>query len=502
MKFNKTLICVALLALFSEQAAIAATAYQIRFFAPGVKAAQSPAIKFRDSGNAIVSSLTFPSVLVGGISTSTYTVTNQTASAITLGATPFGVSAPFSVSSTTCSGTLAAAASCSVTFSYAPTTDQPDSSLVYFNSSLGSIYVPSLSASATVSLAAQVVQGDSTTFIQKADGTWEATGTNGNGEMGIGSTTGTAYFVPIPALTGFVQVVSHRGSTFAKKSDGTWWSTGKNVAGTLGLGDTVNRTSFTQVPGLNGATRVVMSDFQAYARLANGTWVGCGSNSSGNLGLGDATLRTSFTAIPFLADAIDVVPSLATYAKKPNGTWWAAGDNLQGNFGIGSFGGTSSTFVQIPGIDNATEIVSSGYGAFAHLASGTWAVAGQTSSGGFSLFPGTRVNTFTGVSAFDNATSIVYRGDSTYAHLNDGTWLVAGNNSAGQLGVGSTSNKWPPVAAPALTGIASIVGLGTNSIAAYYLTGGKVYATGWNSVGQLLGNGTTVSPTTWTRVYP
>lgn len=84
--------------------------------------------------------------------------------------------------------------------------------------------------------------GDSALAV-KSDNTlwgWGAGGSIGNGNSNT-IITWTSYGI------GFLTVFMNNASSFAYKTDGTLWATGTNTDGQLGLGDMANRTSWTQV---------------------------------------------------------------------------------------------------------------------------------------------------------------------------------------------------------------------------------------------------------------
>lgn len=89
----------------------------------------------------VITSFAFPNVTVGQSSSATLQITNTGADPIQLASAPVTATAPFAVTSTTCSGVLAAApagnSSCSATLSFTPTAAQGYSGDFYVNSTGG-----------------------------------------------------------------------------------------------------------------------------------------------------------------------------------------------------------------------------------------------------------------------------------------------------------------------------------------------------------------------------
>ncbi len=88
------------------------------------------------------------------------------------------------------------------------------------------------------------------------DGTAWCWGSNGDGQLGNGSTTSALTPVQVSGLTGATAISAAGNHTCAVKSDGTTWCWGSNYSGQLGNGSATNASTPVQVSGLTGATSI------------------------------------------------------------------------------------------------------------------------------------------------------------------------------------------------------------------------------------------------------
>ena len=100
--------------------------------------------------------------------------------------------------------------------------------------------------------AAQVVVAS---VIVVAGGLWTV-GYNGNGQLGIGTTTNKSSPVRVGTLTNWAQVACGGFHTAAVKTDGSLWTCGYNGHGELGDGTTTPKSSPVQVGTLTNWTQV------------------------------------------------------------------------------------------------------------------------------------------------------------------------------------------------------------------------------------------------------
>ena len=460
-----------------------AATYQVQFFAPGVKAYY---LRYFDAAGNPKSTLSFPTVVEGSTSAPvTFTIQNVGAGPLAFSATPFTVPAPFSLTSTTCAGSLAPAATCTATLTFSPQAAKTYSGqAITVSSTPASIASPPLYAIATSSPVVQLAVGDYSAYVQKQNGTWWATGNNNNGQLGLGDTANRLTFTQVPSLAGAVKVITGMSgagqtlalfpggvlkssqsptytftpisgittsgkvaigwtSTFVQLTDGSWVGKG-NGYGELGLGDTVARSSFVPLPLPAGTTQVVATGFSAYAQRADGAWLSSGRNYWGTLGLGDyntGTDRNVFTLISTLPAGSQIYGGEyeAGYAQLPDTTYASTGNWIAGNRGDGYVSGPFTVFTKLNNIGAATKIYPSIQGLYAQYADGTVLSAGYApgllaSDYGHNPF-------FSAQPLLKNATNIASGYDSTRALLPNGTLMVGGFNNYGQLGTGDTTSR-------------------------------------------------------------
>ena len=306
--------------------------------------------------------------------------------------------------------------------------------------------------------------GNHTPFL-KSDGTVWATGFNGNGELGDG-TTGPDRLYPVQVtdsttnpITNVSSISSGAAQTIFLKSDGTVWATGNNSDGELGDGSTTDKSRAIQVTDYttNPITNIsaISSGLNHTVFLKNdGTVWATGDNSTGQLGDGSTTdkLRAE-NVTDSSGNFITNVSAIAagynhTVMLKSDGTVWAAGDNSQGELGDGS---TTDNLRAEPVTDSTT-------------------------------------NPITSISA------IAAGANHTVFLKNDGTVWATGNNTQGELGDGSTTDKNRAVQVTdsttnPITNVSAIAGGANHTV--FLKSDGTVWATGYNANGELgIGNTT------------
>jgi YD repeat-containing protein len=104
--------------------------------------------------------------------------------------------------------------------------------------------------------AAQVAGGIYPSLMLADDGTVSATGWNGVGAVGDGTTTERHTFTPVTGLGGVVGVEVGGFHNVALTDDGAVWAWGWNGLGQLGDGTTTDRHQPIRVPDVYGATAV------------------------------------------------------------------------------------------------------------------------------------------------------------------------------------------------------------------------------------------------------
>lgn len=80
----------------------------------------------------------------------------------------------------------------------------------------------------------------------ESDGTVWACGYNGDGRLGVGTTT-TYRTTPVQVMSGAQAVSAGESHSMFLKDDGTAWACGDNSSGQLGDGTTTDRSTPVQV---------------------------------------------------------------------------------------------------------------------------------------------------------------------------------------------------------------------------------------------------------------
>jgi alpha-tubulin suppressor-like RCC1 family protein len=232
------------------------------------------------------------------------------------------------------------------------------------------------------------------TVILKSDGYLYSTGYNGNGQLGIGSTTSQSSFTQMSNITaGTVKNVWPMGTTFGatvvQLNDNTLLVCGDNNQGALGDGTTTDITTPTDLtsawlPGsptdyevkyigysgrrFDGTTDNAAHTMIIFAEdsLGNQSIKACGFNTYGSLGDTTTTQRTTPvtpTGIP-TSGIVDFAASggiLTCRLLKDNGDLWAWGYN-----GVGQCGDGTTTAKSTPALveSNVARILDYGHNSY------------------------------------------------------------------------------------------------------------------------------------------
>lgn len=140
---------------------------------------------------------------------------------------------------------------------------------------------------------------------------------------------------PLAVMEDVVSASAGADFTVALKADGTLWTWGGNDEGQLGTGTTEG--SATPVQVLDQVTAVVAGDYHVAAIRTDGTLWMWGSNIDGQLGTGQATevLQTQPVQVPLSGAVLAVAAGTGhTVAILEDGTLWVWGRNDQGQLGL------------------------------------------------------------------------------------------------------------------------------------------------------------------------
>ena len=341
-------------------------------------------------------------------------------------------------------------------------------------------------------------------------------GTNGNGEIGDGTTVVRSSPVQVGAGTDWRMV----NNSFAIKTNGTLWAWGNNGAGRLGDGTTVSKSSPVQVgAGTDWKTVAAMAAIAAIK--TDGTLWTWGCSTDGRLGDGTTTCRSSPVQVGTATNWKSVVSTRSTFlAQKTDGSIWGWGVNSFGELGDGTTV-AKTTPIQLTGANQDVFHISQSDTIFAWLRepkilASDRATGLQANTVDFDdLFIRRDMFICSGAMTWglgtsgqlgDNSTtsksspvqlaktgSIWREINAGYCFMNgiqhDGTLWAWGAGGSGKLGDGTTVTKSTPIQIGLLSWRQATAGV---FAAAAIRCDGTLWTWGKNNYGQL-GDGTTVS---------
>jgi alpha-tubulin suppressor-like RCC1 family protein len=325
-------------------------------------------------------------------------------------------------------------------------------------------------------------------------------GRNDFGQLGHG--TGADKITPtlISGLSGITAVSLGNSFSLFLKSDGTVWSCGNNANGQLGDGTNFARLSPVQVSSLTGIVAISAGEKHSLFLKNDGTVWACGDNAQGQLG--DSSLTDRYTAVKVkVVSGITAVSAgnLHSLYLKSDGTVWGCGNNGMGELGTGDNANRIKP-VQSPSLTGISKI-SAGKRYFSIFlkSNGTVWATGDNPSG--QLGDGTTTQQWdpVAVSSLTGITDIATGWQHSVFLKNDGTVWTCGSNYWGQLGIGLVDPN--PHATPVqMNGVSGIVKIGAGDHHSLLIKNdGTAWACGDNGNGQL-GDGTNASRTSATQV--
>jgi hypothetical protein len=205
-----------------------------------------------------------------------------------------------------------------------------------------------------------VAAGEITSYALLENGTVEAWGAGGSGQLGTGAQPEKSLPVVISGLSGVKAIAAGRRHALALLENGTVvaWGCCEGVAGGKQL-------SPTAVPGLSGVQAIAGGGEDSYALLENGTVEAWGANESGQLGDGGETADE----MPAPVSGLSHVKAIAAgtehaIALLEDGTVEGWGSNNAGQLGLGNLEPKVKLPTAAVGLSGVTAIAAGGGGPF------------------------------------------------------------------------------------------------------------------------------------------
>jgi alpha-tubulin suppressor-like RCC1 family protein len=343
-----------------------------------------------------------------------------------------------------------------------------------------------------IARAATIAAGAEHTVVVTPDGHVWTWGRNEHGQLGDGTTVDHHSPAQVPGLTNIVAVAATTYHTLALASDGTVWAWGGNWFGQVGSD---NGTSDQPTPvhlSLTSVIAVAAGNEHSVALQSDGTVWTWGDNFFGQLGYATAgRYATTPTAVAAWGTADRITAgSEHTLVRHADGSVWGAGLNYAGE--LGDSGGNRITPTAMTGVTTAQGIGAGGVFSLILLADGT--VRGFGYNGLGQLGDNSQTSSSTGATASGlSSVSQVWAGwYASAAVKSNGTVWVWGDNAFGQLGDGTLTHHYVPTQVAGLSGITEIA-MGANPTHVVAVTSdGVVWTWGSNATGEL-GEGTTTA---------
>jgi alpha-tubulin suppressor-like RCC1 family protein len=239
-----------------------------------------------------------------------------------------------------------------------------------------------------------IAAGHNHALALKGDGTVFAWGRNFEWQLGTTTFPSSVSSVPlkVPGVSSIKEIAAGENHSLALGTDGSILAWGSNGWGQLGIG---SMSDYQQTPalvsGLLGVARIAAGEKHTLALKQDGTVWAWGNNADFQLANPDkTTVRRTPIQVPNFTEVASIAGGARhSLAVKPNGTVWTWGYNLAGQLGDGTTVNKSSP-VQVVGISSAIVAVGGYHFSGALLSDAslrTWGANGYGMLGNGTLVP-------------------------------------------------------------------------------------------------------------------
>jgi alpha-tubulin suppressor-like RCC1 family protein len=313
-----------------------------------------------------------------------------------------------------------------------------------------------------------VAGGDAHTCAISSTGGVSCWGNNGSGQLGNGTTTSSATPVQVSGLTSGVKtVVTGAAISCAITDAGALKCWGSNTFGKLGDGSGVSRLVPTSPTGLSSGVIGVALGGNHSCALTSAGGVKCwGYNNKGQLGTGNTVNAQTPVNVTNLTSGVTAISAGSEHncALTTAGGIKCWGSNSFGQIGIPTTSTMSASPVSATGATSGISAISAQGSHSCAITTG-----GALNCWGYNFFgqlgDGTTTSSYlpVAVTGLDSGVSTVSLGSShTCALTTAGVAQCWGSNTNGQLGDGTTTSSSTPISVTGLGSDTAALGVGSN----------------------------------------